>query len=344
MIFSTKPSTNVLGYFRYVPSGTQKIAQYESVVESTTMTRMIFTLLLLTLTAEAGVLRAEDRTFAVEQGSDAVGAWFDLKLGKATMRLREIPAGTFWMGSPEKENGRHDDELRHRVTLGHSFAIGQHEVTQTQWKAVMGGLPSGTVKGAPRGPEDEVDNNERAKKVVQPKDLISTKGDVPVVFVSWDDCQTFCERINAGLSGWRVRLPTEAEWEYACRAGTESALNDGSSIKSTRAEDKALNRLAWYQEGGDRTLRPVGGRRPNAWGLFDMHGNAAEWCHDWYGPYEAREQTDPRGPERGTQRVIRGGSYDLNAEDCRSAWRFWREPHDRHQAIGLRMVLEKLKP
>ncbi|MBL8798202.1 MAG: formylglycine-generating enzyme family protein [Planctomycetia bacterium] len=292
-------------------------------------------------------LRGAAPAFSVAEGKDQIGRWYELRLGSATMRLRDAPAGTFWMGSPEKEVGRHADELRHRVTLSRAFAIGQHEVTQAQWKAAMGGLPriySGTVKGPPSGPDDEVDNNERATKVVQPKDLISTKGDVPIVFVSWDDCQAFCKRVNAGLSGWRVRLPTEAEWEYACRAGTDSAYNDGSSVKSARAEDRNLNSLAWYQEGGDRTLRPVGGRKPNAWGLYDMHGNACEWCQDYYGPYEARDQADPRGPDKGKFRVIRGGSYDLNAEDCRSAWRMWREAGEQHKAIGLRLVLERINP
>ena len=292
-------------------------------------------------------LRAADPEYSVASGSDELGRWYDLHLGAATMRLRAVPAGTFWMGSPEQELGRYADEVRHRVTLSRGFAIGQYEVTQAQWRAAMGSLPriySGTVQGPSRGPDAEVDNDEKVTKVVQPKDLITAKGDAPIVFISWTDCQEFCKRVNGRLSGWRVRLPTEAEWEYACRARTESAYNDGSSVKSTRAEDKNLNPLAWYQEGGDRTLRPVGGRKPNAWGLYDMHGNACEWCQDFYAPSEAREQTDPRGPDKGKFRVIRGGSYDLNAEDCRSAWRMWREDGDRHKAIGLRLVLEKINP
>jgi formylglycine-generating enzyme required for sulfatase activity len=293
------------------------------------------------------IVNAAEPTYSVTTGSDKLGRWCDLQLGSATMRLRELPAGTFWMGSPETEVGRYSDESRHQVTLSRSFAIGQFEVTQAEWKAAMGSLPkvySGTIKGPSRGPDEEVDNNERATKVVQPKDVISTKGDVPIVFVSWEDCQAFCNRVNAGLTGWRVRLSTEAEWEYACRAGTETAFNNGRSVKSPRAEDKNLDPLAWYQEGGDRTLKPVGRKQPNAWGLFDMHGNASEWCADYLGPYDDRPVTDPRGPDRGEFRVIRGGSIDLNSEDCRSAWRMGRDANEQHKAIGFRLVLQRSEP
>jgi formylglycine-generating enzyme required for sulfatase activity len=293
------------------------------------------------------VIAAGKNPPSVVSEQDRFGRRLELTLNDVPFHFRVVGPGRFSMGSPDDERGRYDDEVRHGVTLTREYAIGQYEVTQAQWTAVMRGLPAiyaETVAGPSRGPGGEVDNGERAKKVVQPKELISTRGNTPIVFVSYDDCRKFCDRLNASLSGWRVRLPTEAEWEYACRAGTESALNDGGSLKSTNAEDKTLDRLAWYQEGGDRTLRPVGGKLPNVWGLFDMHGNAAEWCADYYGPYEAREARDPQGPQQGANSVIRGGSYDLNAEDCRSAWRIGRPADERHKAIGFRIVLEPSNP
>lgn len=292
-------------------------------------------------------LAAETRSPVVERGGDQFGRRLELTINDVPFHFRVVVPGRFQMGSPDDERGRYDDELRHEVTLSREFAVGQYEVTQAQWRAVMGEMPAiygQTVTRPSRGPEAEVDNGERDKKTVQPQERFSAEGIVPIVFVSWDDCQTFCDRFSANLSGWRVRLPTEAEWEYACRAGTASALNDGNEIVSTRAEDKRLDRLAWYQEGGTRTLKPVGGKLPNAWGLYDMHGNAAEWCADYYGPYEDGAATDPQGPPQGKFRVIRGGNVDLNAEDCRSAWRMWRPADDRHKSIGFRIVLEKVAP
>ena len=310
--------------------------------------RSLFVSLLLLFSYYAETTFAADKNPPpVVSGQDRFGRRLELTLNDVPFHFRVVAPGRFAMGSPANERGRYDDEVRHEVTLTREFAVGQYEVTQAQWRAVMGGLPAiynETVAGPSRGPDGEVDNGERAKKVVQPKELISSQGNTPIVFVSWDDCRKFCDRLNANLSGWRVRLPTEAEWEYACRAGTTSAMNDGGSLKSTNAEDKTLSRLAWYQEGGDRTLRPVGGKLPNAWGLFDMHGNAAEWCADYYGPYEPREVTDPQGPPQGAYRVRRGGSYDLNAEDCRSAWRMARPADERHKAIGFRIVLEPSNP
>ena len=207
------------------------------------------------------------------------------------MELVLLEAGPFEMGSPAGESGRDADEGPvHEVTISQPFYLGKYEVTQAQWQAVMGDNPS----------------------------FRSRCGhNCPVEFVSWADVQMFIAALNRREGVRTYRLPTEAEWEYAARAGTQTAYHFGNTAGE-------LARYAWYDKRGFITgkgPRPVGRGRPNAWGLYDMHGNVWEWVADWYGPYAAGPVTDPRGPSTGARRVYRGGSWSSDARDCRAASR-----------------------
>jgi formylglycine-generating enzyme required for sulfatase activity len=217
--------------------------------------------------------------------------------GDVSMGFAWCPPGSFRMGSVR---GDSDEEPVHKVTLSKGFFMGIHPVTQAQWKAMMGTNPS-HFKGVNR----------------------------PVESVSWDDCREFCEKITAVLKGRvTVRLPTEAEWEYACRAGTKTGYWSGN-------DDAALDRVGWYSANCSET-QPVGQLAPNAWGLFDVHGNVWEWCSDWFGPYSANEQTDPIGQSSGDSRVLRGGSWYYGSGHCRAAYRFRNVPQLRYN-IGFRV-------
>jgi formylglycine-generating enzyme required for sulfatase activity len=155
---------------------------------------------------------------------------------------------------------------------------------------------------------------------------------LPIESVSWNDAQEFCKKVSA-KTGQTVRLPTEAEWEYACRAGTTTAYYSGD----TEAD---LGRAAWYGANINGSTHPVGQKEPNAWGLYDMHGNVWEWCQDyWYEEYEAGAATDPQGPDTGTSRVLRGGFWLANPWFCRSAFRSVWAPGRRDGSFGFRVVL-----
>ena len=197
--------------------------------------------------------------------------------GGATMELVYCPPGTFMMGSPASEEGHREDETQHQVTLTRGFWIGKYEVTQEQWESVMGGNPS----------------KFRGKRN-------------PVEKVSWNNCNDFCLKAGGG-----VRLPTEAEWEYACRAGSKDAF----------AGTGKLEDMGWC--GGGQP-QPVGQKKPNAWGIYDMHGNVFEWCYDCYGEYPKDAVTDPLGPISlgSLPQVQRGGSYAFQSRICRSANRY----------------------
>ncbi len=221
-----------------------------------------------------------------------------------------LNSGTFWMGSLRDSDFRRSNEWpRHQVTITKHFYIGRYEVTQGQWEAVMGANPS-TFSG--KGP------------------------DVPVENVSWNDCRRFIERLN-NLGLGVFRLPTEAEWEYACRAGTDTHFYWGDD-----PDDVAVSDYAWYSENSVNSPHEVGLKTPNAWGLYDMSGNVYEWCRDWFGAYakEAEKQTDPTGPEYGTSRVNRGGCWNLGAWNCRSAHRVGYQPHFKYSFLGFRIVRE----
>ncbi|MBR5977526.1 MAG: formylglycine-generating enzyme family protein, partial [Verrucomicrobia bacterium] len=253
-----------------------------------------------------------------------------------SLDMIRIEPGTFMMGSPEDELGRQDDEVQHQVTLTQGYWLGKYEVTQAQYEAVMGKNPS-CYKGA----------------------------DLPVEQVSWNDAVKFCEWLTAQEraagrlpEGYEYTLPTEAQWEYACRAGTTTAFNNGTNIPTmlqrTDRPCPNLDPLAWYgynsgeynsagnYTGNGKTF-PVGQKQPNAWGLYDMHGNVWEWCLDRYGSYPSSAVTDPKGPATGSGRVMRGGSWYFFAYYCRSAYRYGSDPGRNGSNYGFRVALSPVQ-
>lgn len=240
-------------------------------------------------------------------------------MGSDILELMYIQPATFMMGSPEGEIGRRDNEKQYRVTLLQGYWIARHEVTQAQWMAVMRNNPSEFTNG----------------------------GDYPVERVSWKDAMAFCREVTereraAGLlpPGYAYSLPTEAQWEYACRAGTTTALNNGKNLSEDKSNCPNLDAVGWYdmQKEGFST-HPVGQKKANAWGLYDMHGNVWEWCRDWYAPYPVGSGTDPECQVTGSGRVYRGGSWINDAKYCRSAYRAGYSPDHQSSNIGFRMVL-----
>ncbi len=247
-------------------------------------------------TAEVDNLNAQFQAMrkkASEVGKDGNGSWAKLVVGGHTQVLRLIPAGTFQMGS---ETPGHEKPVHH-VTISQPYWLGDCEVTQGLWLAVMG-------------------KNTK---------IFTEDANHPVDLVSWDDCQNFVQKLNRLVPGLRASLPTEAQWEYACRAGTVGDF----------AGD--LNTMAWYQANAGKTTHPVKGMLANAFGLHDMHGNVEEWCADWEAPYAAEAQRDPTGPSSGSKRVVRGGGLDP-ANLCRSARRFSDPPGTMEFYRGFRIA------
>ena len=225
------------------------------------------------------------------------------------------------MGSPASESGRGMDETQHQVTLTNGFYLGKYEVTQAQYEAVM----TGNTNGLNPKPSNWPNNNER-----------------PVEQVSWNDIQVFMSRLNdmeetAGRlpAGWKYVLPTEAQWEYACRAGTTTAYSWGNTIASSNAN---YNWDGAYNTGNDfKQTRDVGQYAANPWGFFDMHGNVLAWCSDYRGNYPAHSVINPTGPTSGTLRVERGGSWSWAVAEARSANRYRLVADDRAGDIGFRL-------
>ena len=230
------------------------------------------------------------------------------------MKLVLIPKGTFMMGSPKSEEERQDDETQHEVTIGKDYYLGVYEVTQAQYEKVMGKNPS-YFQGAVVG-------NENA--------------DLPVENVSWDEAVKFCKKLSdlpeEKKAGREYRLPTEAEWEYACRAGSKTAY-------SFDDEEGLLPEYGWFSRNSSDRTHTVGLLEPNAWGLYDMHGNVWEWCSDRQGKYPKGAVSDPTGPKVGSFRVLRGGSWFLGAANCRSANRIRNDPSYRLYYYGFRVAL-----
>jgi len=230
------------------------------------------------------------------------------------MRFVLVQAGSFRMGSPVTEPYRSNDETRHKVTLKKSFYLQATEVTQAQWMEIMGENPSEFKKcGA----------------------------DCPVETVSWDDCQEFIRKLNEREHTNKYRLPSEAEWEYACRAGRASAFANGGITVCGCESDPNLDQMGWYCANSWRKTHPVGQKKINAWGLYDMHGNVWEWCRDWYGEYSEGAVVDPEGARYGPRRVIRGGSCLNYAEKCRAAYRYSYKTNVRMNNIGLRVARDQ---
>ena len=211
------------------------------------------------------------------------------------MQFKLIPAGKFIMGSPESEKGRRPDETQHEVTITRDYHLGSTEVTQSQWQQVMKTTPW-TEAGA-----QSAKNN-------------------PASNISWDDAAEFCRKLS-DQEGREYRLPTEAEWEYACRAGSKTAYSFGD-------DEAALGDYAWGGEDGNKQLHSVGQKKPNAWGLYDMHGSVFEWCQEKYIAYPKEAVIDPYrdgigpAPAEGSPGVLRGGAWCHAKDNCRSAFRF----------------------
>ena len=219
-------------------------------------------------------------------------------------KMIAVAGGTFTMGATsEQQNYDNDEKQTHTVTLS-DYYIGETEVTQELWVAVMGSNPSWFTGNMQR----------------------------PVEYVSWDDCQTFIRKLNE-LTGANFRLPTEAEWEFAARGGRNSRGYQYSGSSN-------LGDVAWYRDNSSDTTHPVKTKSPNELGIYDMSGNVYEWCQDWKGPYSSSSQTNPTGPSTGSHRVRRGGSWEtILARDCRSAYRSSGTPGYRFHDFGLRLAL-----
>ena len=229
-----------------------------------------------------------------------------IQVGNVRFEMVHVEGGTFRMGATEEqgEDAADDEKPVHRVTLS-SYLIGKHEVTQALWEEVMGSNPSENNQG----------------------------GDYPVECVSWNDCQEFIGKLNA-RTGMKFRLPTEAEWEYAARGGNRS-----KGYKYAGSDN--LDEAGWYDGNSGNHTHPVGLKKPNELGLYDMSGNVWEWCEDWYGDYTEESQTNPVGPQSGEwgRRVLRGGSCWDDAWYCRVSVRVSSGPGHWYGGFGLRLVL-----
>jgi len=226
-----------------------------------------------------------------------------IDLGKdVKLEMLLIPAGKFKMGSPVTEQGRSDNETQHEVTLTKPFYMGKYEVTQEQWFEIMG------------------ENHSRLKG-----------RKLPVTDLSWNECQDFIKKLNKKTDGG-YRLPTESEWEYACRAGTTTKYSFGDKITPKDGN--------YYDSEIDKPVA-VGSYKSNAFGLYDMHGNVFEWCEDRRDDYPAGAITDPKGPATGTRRVLRGGSFDRFGSIARSSYREVDSPSERSYNFGFRLARTK---
>ena len=248
--------------------------------------------------------------------------------------FRWIPAGEFEMGSPKSEEDRDDDETLHHVILTKGFWLLETPVTQRLYHSDVGTNPSEFSFSKTLASQfEEFDSFDalltRSMEIEIEMNLITS--DLPVETVSYDEALKFCKELTKLLpKGLKATLPTEAQWEYACRAGTKTAYWYGNTDDS--------NKMNYYDSSISKTT-PVKSYDPNAWGLYDMHGNVWEWCLDWFGDYPSGTVTDPVGPNSGSCRVCRGGSWFNNAGYCRSADRDGGEPGYRNDDLGFRALL-----
>ena len=254
-----------------------------------------------------------------ESSAAAPGETQTFSLPSISIAMVWIAPGSFMMGSPKSEEGRYRVEgPQHRVTISQGFWLGKYEITQAQWKAVMGSNPS-YRKGANR----------------------------PVDSISWEDVQGFISTLNQAAGKEVYRLPTEAEWEYACRAGTTTRWSFGDDEDpwwSYLIDGGQLGDYAWYNQNNEILrggTKSVGRKLPNPWGLYDMHGNVWEWCQDWYRSHSSGAQVDPTGPSTGSSRVGRGGSFFYGARYVRSAARRGDSPDRRSDTVGARLLRKK---
>ncbi len=244
-----------------------------------------------------------------------------IQLDQAAVQLnfQKIPAATFEMGSQLDELERQPDELAHSVTISADYYLATHELTQSQWFKLMGTTPQ-----------------QQFEKYNKRWPLRGTGDQHPMYLISWDECQELCKKLNqlaaAQLpAGYQFSLPTEAQWEYAAKSGTPNFSLE------------ILPDLAWFRTTSKKQVHPVGHKKPNLHGLFDMHGNVSEWCLDWYAEYPAEPVIDPAGPTSGDRRVCRGGSWFGKWQNTRPSRRF-HDPQDQgFSSMGVRLCLSKLE-
>ncbi|WP_211236364.1 formylglycine-generating enzyme family protein [Desulfovibrio inopinatus] len=250
-----------------------------------------------------------DLSWTQEHGIDQYGLWAAFEVSEVRQVMRWIQPGRFLMGSPEDEPERGDDERQHEVVLTEGFWLADTTCTQELWTAVMGKNPS----------------------------HFTHEAELPVEKVSWEDCQEFLQHINGRYSRLELQLPTEAQWEYACRAGTETPFSFGENITPDQVNYNSNVPYRNGKKGIDREKTvPVKALPCNSWGLYQMHGNVWEWCADWYGEYPESVITNPGGPDVGGDRVIRGGTWFSYAGNVRSAFRYWAWPNSRDDSVGFR--------
>lgn len=267
-----------------------------------------------------GTIAGETRKFYLTESENIQMCW--------------IPPGKFMMGSPLDEPLRVADERQHLAELTKGFWMAKYAVTQEEWFAVMGTRPSAF------GKQGKLMN------------VLSGTGDhwkaLPVESVSWMDiCGNnnrtggFLEKINSKVPrGWRFDLPSETQWEYACRAGTTTAFNNGGGLaRFSSLWSRNLSKLGWYRENNSEKIHPVGKKMPNIWGLHDMHGNVWEWCSNSYYDYPKGGTLDPIGPSVGEGRVNRGGGWASGPKQCRSAFRSWDKEEFSSKRLGFRLIL-----
>lgn len=228
------------------------------------------------------------------------------------MTFVRIPPGKFMMGTPPGEDGQLKQGPAHEVEITRPFYMGKYEVTQGEWQQIMGDNPS----------------------------HFKALGDrFPVENINWHEAQIFIQRLNALNPQYRFALPTEAQWEYACRAGTSTPFNTGENLSTADANYDGRYPYREFPQGRYRDQPTVVGSFPaNDWGLHDMHGNVWEWCEDWFCEYPSEPAKDPLGECETDLKVIRGGSWYFNAESARSARRYTHNPHDRGFSLGFRLV------
>ena len=229
----------------------------------------------------------------------------DTTINSIGMELVLIPSGSFRMGGDKKLEQAEDHETpRHLVKISKAFLMGKYEVTQAQWSEMMNNNPS------------------------------EFKDDIrPVERVSWNDVQVFIQRLNTQEETNKYRLPNEAEWEYAARAGSENSYGFGGDAN-------ILSQYAWYRKNSEGETHPVGQLKPNAWGLYDMHGNVHEWCQDWFDRkyYSQSPSNAPLGPSSGLAKVLRGGDWGSDGWYCRCASRSLSSPDRRSNRLGFRLI------
>ncbi|MEE9412541.1 MAG: formylglycine-generating enzyme family protein [Methylococcales bacterium] len=248
--------------------------------------------------------------WASDWGEDECGLWIAFTYKGIRQAFRWIPPGRFMMGSPDSELERDNDELQHEVTLSKGYWLAETTCTQALWEAVMDNNPS-EFKGSERPAEN----------------------------ISWNDAQQFMQTLNDEQEELGLRFPTEAEWEHACRAETQTPFNFGENITTDQVNINGNHPYADAEKGQYRAETvEVTALPKNSWGFYQMHGNVREWCADWFGNYPAEAVTDPIGPKTGDSRVLRGGSWISLGRRVRSAYRSMRDPSNRNGSIGFRLA------